>query len=299
MHPDAYEHAAAMNLPTDRGARQTAAPAHAAPAAADAVVIRRVETLAEYDECVRIERETWGETFTEVVSATVLRISQEMGGVTAAAFAPDGAMLGFVFGITGVRNGELAHWSDMLAVRPAAQGLGIGKRLKHFQREQLLPLGVRRMYWTYDPLVARNAHLNIERLGARAAEYRVNFYGEDTGSVVHAGLGTDRFIVEWDFETAAPLETPQAYGAPIANPLEGDVPVKILLPDEPSVRILVPPDIFAVLGAAPEIARAWRSTTRRAFEWYLARGWSVAGFRRDDKSGFPAYILTNPSRAHS
>lgn len=291
-----------MNMPTDRDARQTAALGQAAPGAADAVVIRRVETLVEYDECVRIERETWGEAFTEVVSATVLRISQEMGGVTAAAFAPDGAMLGFVFGITGVRNGELAHWSDMLAVRPAAQGLGIGKRLKHFQRDLLVPLGVRRMYWTYDPLVARNAHLNLERLGARAAEYRVNFYGEDTGSVVHAGLGTDRFIVEWDFETTTPLDTPgmkQEYGAPIANPLEGDVPVKILLPDEPSVRVIVPPDIFAVLDAAPEIARAWRATTRRAFEWYLARGWSVTGFRRDDKSGFPAYILTNSSRAHT
>ena len=69
--------------------------------------------------------------------------------------------------------------------------------------------------------------------------------------------------------------------------------------EEPTVRVLVPPDIFAVLDATPEIARAWRATTRRAFEWYLARGWSVTGFRRDDTSGHPAYILMNSSRAHT
>lgn len=258
------------------------------------IAIRRVETLAEYDECVRIERETWGETFTEVVSATVLRITQEMGGVTAAAFDPAGAMIGFVFGVTGIRNGELAHWSDMLAVRPAAQGHGIGTGLKHFQREQLLPLGVRRMYWTYDPLVARNAHLNLERLGARAAEYRVNFYGEDTGSVVHAGLGTDRFIVDWDFATAAPHGTAPQPDAPIANPLDASgAPQRTPLPDAPAVRVLVPVDIFAVLASAPAVAHAWRATTRRAFEWYLRRGYRVAGFDRADASGFPAYILTH------
>lgn len=259
------------------------------------IVIRRVETLAEYDECVRIERETWGESFTETVSATVLRITQEMGGVTAAAFDASGTMLGFVFGITGIRNGELAHWSDMLAVRPAAQNHGLGTRLKLFQREQLVPLGVRRMYWTYDPLVARNAHLNLERLGARAAEYRVSFYGEDTGSVVHAGLGTDRFIVDWDFASARPQQSTPKPDAPIANPVDGDgMPRSAPRTDDDAiVRVLIPPDIFAVLASAPAVAHAWRATTRRTFEWYLGRGYRVAGFDRDDVSGYPAYILTH------
>jgi len=263
------------------------------PSSSPDILIRRVETLAEYDECVRIERETWGETFTEMVSATVLRITQEMGGVTAAAFDASGAMLGFVFGITGVRFGELAHWSDMLAVRPHAQNLGLGTRLKHFQRDQLVPLGVRRMYWTYDPLVARNAHLNLQRLGARAAEYRVNFYGEDTGSVVHAGLGTDRFIIDWEFASAGPREITPRPDAPIANPTDGSgTPATIELPDADAVRILIPPDIHAVLASTPAVAHQWRATTRRAFEWYLGRGYRVAGFDRGDSSGFPAYIIT-------
>jgi len=179
-------------------------------------------------------------------------------------------------------------------VRPAAQNHGLGTRLKLFQREQLVPLGVRRMYWTYDPLVARNAHLNLERLGARAAEYRVSFYGEDTGSVVHAALGTDRFIVDWDFATAAPQQTMPRPDAPIANAVDGvGVPQSAPLTDDDAiVRVLIPPDIFAVLASAPAVAHAWRATTRRAFEWYLGRGYRVAGFDRDDVSGYPAYILT-------
>ena len=193
---------------------------HATGSGIAGVTIRRVSSLAEYDECVRMQHETWGEQFTESVSATVLRITQEMGGVTAAAFRADGYMLGFVFGITGVRSGELAHWSDMLAVRPAARDMGLGARLKHYQRDLVREIGVRTMYWTYDPLVARNAHLNLERLGARAVEYRPAFYGENTGSVMHAGLGTDRFIVRWDVtcsieELVAAL--PARSNAPIVN----------------------------------------------------------------------------------
>ncbi len=62
-----------------------------------------------------------GEPVHESVPATILRISQEVGGVTAAAFDADEHMLGFVFGITGLRDGELAHWSDLLAVRVTAR----------------------------------------------------------------------------------------------------------------------------------------------------------------------------------
>ena len=53
---------------------------------------------------------------------------------------------------------------------------------------------------TYDPLVARNAHLNINVFGARIAEYVEDMYGE-TESPLHQGIGTDRFIVFAVFAT--------------------------------------------------------------------------------------------------
>ena len=84
----------------------------------------------------------------------------------------------------------------MLAVRPDARNLGLGRRLKEHQRAMVRELGASVIYWTYDPLVARNAHLNFNRLGVRLAEYVENMYGV-TDSVLHGGIPTDRMVVAW------------------------------------------------------------------------------------------------------
>lgn len=255
---------------------------------ADSVTIRRVSTLPEYEECVLIQRETWGAQFTESVPATILRIAQEVGGVTAAAFDADGAMLGFVFGITGVRDGQLSHWSDLLAIRMGARDMGLGKRLKAYQRELLVPIGVRTMYWTFDPLVARNAYLNLAQLGARVVEYRVNFYGDDTGSVIHAALGTDRFIVAWQLD---PVVTPNLPDALWANAPIVNTNMSVARTDVPRVRIAIPDDIFVALDADPALAIHWREHTREAFTTYLAHGYSIVGFLRGFGLASGTYLL--------
>jgi predicted GNAT superfamily acetyltransferase len=233
--------------------------------------------------------------------ATILRIAQYVGGVTAGAFAPDGRLLGFVFGMTGVRDGRLAHWSDLLAVRPEARDHGLGTRLKRYQCALLLPLGVEAMYWTFDPLVARNAHLNLNHLGARVAEHVRDMYGPDTGSVTHAALGTDRFIVRWDLRAAQSGEVPERAGAaasagasaPAVNaPWPGtDTPVDGELVDAPAVRVEVPNDIMRLVAETPDVARRWRESTRRAFLHYLGRGYRVAAFERDPDGGRASYRL--------
>lgn len=253
-----------------------------------AVAIRRVESEREYDECVAIQRETWGRKFRETVPATILRIAQEVGGVTAAAFDANDAMIGFVFGISGIRNGELAHWSDMLAIRSAARDRGLGKRLKFYQRELLLADGIRKMYWTFDPLVARNAYVNLQQLGARVTEYRTNYYGEHTGSVMHAGIGTDRFIVEWrldDLEITA-CDGSKWESAPIVMPGAGEGSSAM-----DRVRIAVPDDVIAMLDHDIATARRWREATRHAFTSYLANGYTVAGFTRATDSRPATYLL--------
>ena len=160
------------------------------------LTLRRLDTREDYEACVRLQRDIWGPDFLDVVPATILMVSQKVGGVNAGAFDTNGRLLGFVFGISGVRNGELAHWSDMLAVRRDTRGAGVGKRLKLLQRDLLLNDGITVAYWTYDPLVARNANLNLNSLGALPVEYVANMYGE-TQSGLHAGLDTDRFVVVW------------------------------------------------------------------------------------------------------
>src|ERR1041384_5367138 len=135
------------------------------------ITIRELHTHAEYDECVKIQKEPWGQGFTEAVPARFLMICQKVGGIVAGAFDGQGRIVGFVFGLIGIKDRKLMHWSDMLAVRDEMRGSGLGQDLKWYQRTLLLKRGVDVMYWTFDPLVSRNAHLNLNRLGARIDSY--------------------------------------------------------------------------------------------------------------------------------
>jgi predicted GNAT superfamily acetyltransferase len=220
----------------------------------------------------------WGEDFTEIVPATILKVTQQIGGVTAGAFDASGRLLGFVFGMMGAIDEKLVHWSDLLAVHPDARNKGLGRRLKLFQRELLLPLGVDRMFWTYDPLVAKNAYLNIVRLGARPTAYVVDMYGADTHSALHGGIGTDRFVVAWDLTTEGGANgrtgaTPSDDDAPIVNAL---APAE--LPDVDVVRVEVPADIDEVIARDISAASRLRESTRRVFTRYMDRGYRITGF---------------------
>src|SRR5262245_31570741 len=160
------------------------------------IEVRALAGNEELNACVALQLATWGEGFTDVVPASILKVAQHIGGVVVGAFDSSNVLLGFVFGLTGVERGKIVHWSDMLAVRPEARNLGLGRRLKEHQRHMVREVGAEVIYWTYDPLVARNAHLNFNRLGVRVAEYVEDMYGV-TDSVLHGGVPTDRLVVAW------------------------------------------------------------------------------------------------------
>ena len=260
------------------------------------VTIRALESRHDYDACVRLQRETWGQDFRDVVPATILMVSQRVGGVAAGAF--DGQqLLGFVFGVSGVRDDERAHWSDMLAVRPEARGRGIGRRLKCYQREKLLQYGIKTAFWSYDPLVAPNAHFNLNQLGAVPMEYVADMYG-DTGSALHRGLETDRLVVRWSLSDPAVTrrlrgDTTRLDDAATQAPMIGAETVQTPdeLPDASWVRIAVPCDVAMVKQQTPDVARAWQLAVRQSFDWYLGRGYRVAGFRLAAGSERPWYAL--------
>lgn len=260
----------------------------------DGIVVRELANVDERDQAVRLQLETWGEAFTERVPAAILLVGQRLGGVSAGAFDPNGTLLGFVFGLTGPMHGRLAHWSDMLAVRPEARGRHIGQALKHYQRDRCRALGVERMYWTFDPFVARNAKLNLCRLGAYVAEFVPDMYGTQTGSRVHGALGTDRFVVAWPVSTEPvplPSDVAQLAGAvPVAGP-PGTAPAPDApLPGDRRVAVRVPADFLVLLDGDRETAREWRMSARRAFLHYLPQGYRVSAFV-DDGEGGPTYVL--------
>ncbi len=243
---------------------------------ASGIELRNASSDSDYAAVVDLQRETWGDAFDDAVPPPMLRISQKMGGVVAGAFDEDGRMLGFIYGMSGFRFGQRAHWSHMLAVAREARGLALGRELKAFQRELLLELDVETVYWTYDPLVARNANLNLNRLGALPVEYVEDMYGEDTGSILHSGLGTDRFIVAWPIASERVARLMEA--GPAAGPTRDTPPFPVdeTLPDTAWVE--VPPNIGAILRSSPENAFAWRRRTRAQFQERLKTGYAVTGF---------------------
>jgi predicted GNAT superfamily acetyltransferase len=257
------------------------------------LTFRSFDRPEDYHACAELQRDIWGRDFSDVVPSSILKISQKVGGIAAGAFAPDGRILGFVWGLTGVRDGRFFHWSHMLGVHPDARDLRLGTRLKLLQRELLLPLGVEDVEWTYDPLEARNAHLNLNHLGAEVVEYVEDMYAGEMGSDLAQGIGTDRFIVRWRIASVrvagilagGAASDPAAFaGTPILGLEAADEASP--LPEAPRVRVEIPASIQEVKATRPDEAAVWRQSTRRAIEHYFERGYRVTAYLREDGRRF-------------
>src|SRR2546423_5990496 len=181
------------------------------------VVIRECTTIAELDACVRLQREVFGLPDMEISPRRHLIVSQQAGGWTLGAF--QGAeLVGFVHHMAAVRGEEAFGYSHMMAVAESQQNKGLGARLKWAQRARALVEGRTFIKWTWDPMRARNAHFNLNRLGAIVRAYAVNFYGTDYTTTAGEfgqplGLDSDRLFAEWHLksahvETYARAETP-------------------------------------------------------------------------------------------
>ena len=267
--------------------------------------IRPLSSIVEFNDCVRLQEETWGAGFSERVPVTVLKVSQRVGGVTAGAYDAAGQLAGFVFGLTGVQDGEVVHWSDMLAVRPEFQDTGLGTRLKAYQRNELLSRGIVRMHWTFDPLEARNAHVNLNKLGAVASEYVAEMYGS-TDSPLHQGIGTDRLVPTWTMDSWRVIER-HVEGRSGPDPVGDEHATRIFavhqgggleLPGDPDLtidaaRVLVPipNSIQALRDVSAEAALRWRDTTRAVLTTYFDRGFEARDFYR--RGAWGEYLLVS------
>ena len=253
------------------------------------ITIRPVEARAEYAACVELQRETWGRSFSDVVPVSMMGIAVKMGGICLGAFDRSDEMLGFVFGVTGPRDGEIAHWSHMLAVRGAARNAGIGRRLKLAQRAALADRGVETLFWTFDPLVARNAHFNLNRLGATVAEFVPDMYGA-SDSDLHR-LGTDRFVARWSLKGGAGVgRSPSSAHAAGGYPCMGRPGCNGHLPNGADViEVPVPRDIDAVVEGCFDEALAWRRSNGAALTSLFSEGYEIVGFRVGGEYG--RYIL--------
>ncbi|HRB13538.1 MAG TPA: GNAT family N-acetyltransferase [Vicinamibacteria bacterium] len=234
--------------------------------------IREATSHQDLDEVTRIEREVWNVADIDIAGRIQLRASQHAGGSVLIAETEDGVVAGFAYAFPAFEHGEVFWHSDMLAVRPAFRGGKVGQALKWAQREAALGKGIRRITWTFDPMQAGNAHLNLELLGATAREYLSDFYGV-TSSDLHHGLPTDRLLASWD------LESPRVVAV-----ARGEKPAAA----KADLTVPIPAAWNELVRREPARAREEQRRVERELRAAFSTGLAATGF---DKAG-AAYVLT-------
>ncbi len=261
-----------------------------------------LETPDELVEVEHLQRLVWPGDETEIVPVHMLRAAVDHGGVVIGAFM-DALLVGFVFGFPGFEETpagpRLMHASHMAGIHPAYRDRGLGFALKRAQWQIVRQQGVERICWTYDPLLSRNAHLNIAKLGAICSTYIPEYYGEMRDGI-NAGLPSDRFRVDWWVRSIrvenrlSRVRRPKlnlahflAAQAKIANPVQvwmADFPVpssEIALFSEttsPLLLVEIPPNFQALRTATPDLALSWREHCRQIFQTYFALGYIITDF---------------------
>lgn len=245
--------------------------------------IRELARPAEYALAQKVARAAWRLPDIEAPSVADLIAITHAGGLTAGAFRGR-ELLGFVHGFPREIDGRRAQHSHLLAVRPDAQGLGLSKALKLFQREWCLARGIGLVAWTYDPLLVKNARLNLVRLRARARRYLRDFYGRIGG--IYADLPTDRFEVFWELE--APEVRRAAAGEALPEPalddagrFRGGRP-----PKAGRVAVEIPTGAPGLYRKDPAAARRARFALRRRAEALMGAGWEATALVVDGERAF-------------
>jgi len=281
-----------------------------------APVIKLLESPEDMTAVEELQRAVWPGSETDVVPAHIFIAAVHNGGMVIGAFVEE-QLIGFVFGFPGLESTpdgpRPKHCSHMMGIHPDHRDSGVGFALKRAQWQMVRHQGLDHITWTYDPLLSRNAYLNIAKLGAVCSTYRRSEYG-DMRDGLNAGLPSDRFQVDWwintrrvelrlskrprrplkldDFSKAAlhPLYAPHASasqqaGGWICPPerfsrLEGH----LLLAEIPS-------DFGALKDADFSLARDWRFFSREIFESAFAAGYIVTDFVFDNGRSF--YVLSH------
>jgi predicted GNAT superfamily acetyltransferase len=161
----------------------------------------------------------------------------------------------------------------MTGVHSDYRDRGVGRMLKLFQRDEALSRGIRLVQWTFDPLELRNAHFNLNRLGAICRQYLPNLYGVTT-SPLHRGLATDRLLVEWH------LDSPRAVAA-IGN-LAKD-------PTEAPAAIELPAELERWQSEDSTEVKKVQTKIREEFTRWFDKGYAAVALRTGP--GKRAYLL--------
>lgn len=258
----------------------------------DNIVIRECISINELDSCIRLQREVFGLPDLEISPRRHLIVSREAGGWTLGAFVPQGndeRLVGFVHHLAAVRANEIFGYSHMMAVAPEYQNQGVGARLKWSQRKRAIEEGRSFIKWTWDPMQARNAHFNLNRLGVTVTSYAENFYGTDYATIPELkesgtpdsapvnppGIDSDRLFANWQLQSRRVIDLARGLDAGVIT--------------NPDVVIHIPADWSKLIRQNSDEARQEQLRVRQEFQKAFAAGLVCAAFERASER--PGYLL--------
>ncbi|GAB3857898.1 hypothetical protein GCM10028801_17030 [Nocardioides maradonensis] len=258
--------------------------------------VRTLDTVADLTQVRRLFDRIWHtDPSSSPVPADLMVAMRKAGSYVSGAYDGD-ELIGACLGFFGAPARQSLH-SHIAGVLPQVQGRAVGFALKLHQRAWAITRGAHEITWTYDPLIRRNAHFNLAKLGAGVAEYLPDFYGPiDDG--VNRGDASDRLLVRWVLDTPTTAAACRGEQHPVRRD-GGHVALEASADGRPvghpvrdgTVLVGVPEDIEAVRASDPRLATAWRSAAREVLGGLLAEGATVRGF---DRAGW--YVLDRDER---
>lgn len=272
-----------MHTRTAHTAEEAVERAATQAAATAGVRIDGVTEPGEASELATLFATLWETSFVQAPISADLMCAMSSTGQYVVTARRDGALVGGTVAFLANTDGSPRLHSHITGVLPAAQGRSVGFALKLHQRAWALRHGLARIDWTFDPLVRRNAHFNLSKLGATARQYRVNAYG-DMADAINAGGPSDRYVAEW------PVVGPPRPG-PAALPGDATVVLRPGPDGEPLVAApepgdspraaWIPEDIIALRRRAPELALRWRLALRAVLVAAMDEGFVATAMTRD------------------
>jgi len=243
------------------------------------VSVRPITSHEGFAEVRALFDATWGgEPTNPTVTVELLRALSKAGAYVVGAY--DGHRLaGATVGFFGPPNERALH-SHVTGVTSAMRGRNVGLALKLFQRVWALEMGLTSITWTFDPLVRRNAHFNIRKLGGRLIEYLPNFYGAMLDQINRDG-DSDRALVKWDLNAVSDMaDRERLCDAQDALVVAPDGRPRFQATEAAVLLIATPPDIEAVRATDATLGTEWRVALREALGERMLAGNTVIGFDR-------------------
>lgn len=241
-----------------------------------------IAPLQTSEECVAASAllaRIWGTSLESAPLTSDLIRSLVHSGACVLAAHHDDQIIGVAIGVFGAPESRNLY-SLIAAVDPRHASQGVGQALKMAQRQWALQRGVTSMIWTFDPLIRRNAHFNLNRLGAEVIEFVESFYPPMHDAVNH-GDEPDRLTVRWDLEAAHPSSGARAEGDVLVDAGEGERPRRTALTPRSDILLArVPHDIERLRREHPEAAAQWRLALREVLRETRSHGYRISGFSR-------------------